>query len=254
MNGMGKANTPAQRKWPHKPMPWEQIINLPECKLIKPLNTCSELVLLRNPDDTHWLVGRYRDMTEFAAVLRFDAALRDVLSANRVRLGLRNTDVPPTEIARQKCYGVMVQGETYSKDFAASRLNPMARPVQALEPISINRITDCAGNVKRFWASQTPQSHHVVEFNNLETLGVSRKSGNNGMDYFQLPSVLLAAEFHQRYISAVLKPTHHWNKLRLAAEMPAVYSGLYLERSKLFESLWAVANAILSRAGLVAIL
>jgi hypothetical protein len=70
------------------------------------------------------------------------------------------------------------------------------------------------------------------------------------MDYFQLPAVLLAAEFHQRYISAILKPTHHWDKPRLAAEMPAVYNGLYFERSKLLEPLWSVSKTIFECAGL----
>ena len=113
-----------------------------------------------------------------------------------------------------------------------------------------NRISDREENVKSFWDSQTPQSHHIIEFNNLEALGVSRKNGNVGMDYFQLPAVLLAAEFHQRYISAILKPTHNWEKSKLAAEIPTVYSSLYLERSKLFEPLWFVSKAILERAGL----
>jgi hypothetical protein len=70
------------------------------------------------------------------------------------------------------------------------------------------------------------------------------------MDYFQLPAVLLAAEFHQRYISAILKPTHNWTKAKLEAEIPSMYSSLYLERSKLFEPMWCVSRAVFERAGL----
>lgn len=139
-----------------------------------------------------------------------------------------------------------IQGENSNEDFATKRLNQTALPVRELKTLPTNRKTDRENNVKQFWDSQTPQSHHIVEFNNLEGLGVSRRIGNEGMDYFQLPAVLLAAEFHQRYISAVLKPTHNWKKTKLEAEMPAVYSSLYLERSKLFESMWFVSKAILS--------
>ena len=114
----------------------------------------------------------------------------------------------------------------------------------------MNRRTDREENVKRFWDSQTPQSHHIVEFNNLETLGVSHEIGLAEMDYQQLPAVLLAAEFHQRYISAILKPAQHWGKAKLQTDMVALYRGLYLGRGPLFEPLWRISQVILKHAGL----
>jgi len=231
-------------------MPWKAIITLPECKTVTPSKHFSELFLLKNSDDTHWLIGQYKDMTKFATVLRTDKTTRDFLSAHRVRIGLRESDIPPADIQRQERYGVTTRGENYSKDFTEKRLNPIAQPVRKLITFPINRIADREENVKRFWESQTPQSHHIVEFKNLEALGASSKNGNEGMDYLQLPAVLLAAEFHQRYISAVLKPTHNWEKAKLAAEMHTVYSSLYLERSKLFEPLWSVSKTIFERTNL----
>jgi len=114
----------------------------------------------------------------------------------------------------------------------------------------MNRRTDREENVNAFWETQTPQSHHVVEFNNLEALGVSSKIGTTEMDYLQLPAVLLAAEFHQHYISAILKPTHRMDKLTLSKEIVSAYRQLYTSRSKLFEPLWIVSKVILQEAGL----
>ena len=210
-----------------------------------------KLFLFKNStDDTSWLIGQYKDMARFATGLRRDKELRDFLSVNRIRIGLRDTDVPPANIERQECYGTIIQGENKNEDFTTTRLNQIARPVRVLKTFPVNRKTDREENVKGFWDSQTPQSHHIVEFNNLKTLGVSRKGGSESMDYDQLPAVLLAAEFHQRYISAVLKPAHNWEKTKLETEMATAYSRLYLGRSKLFEPMWFISKVILERAGL----
>lgn len=135
-------------------------------------------------------------------------------------------------------------------DEAIQFLNQIARPVRVLKTFPVRRKTDREENVKSFWDSQTPQSHHIVEFNNLKKLGVSRKDGSESMDYDQLPAVLLAAEFHQRYISAALKPAHNWGKTKLETEMATAYSRLYLERSKLFEPMWFISKVIFERVGL----
>jgi hypothetical protein len=158
--------------------------------------------------------------------------------------------VPPAGIERQARYGPLVRGTDHDKDFTPGRLNPVALPVQEISPVSVNRKTDREDNVKGFWASQTPQSHHIVEFNNLETLGASHKTGNAEMDYLQLPAVLLAAEFHQRYISAILKPAQQWGKQQLRSAIASVYRDLYLGKGPLFEPLWRVSRVILEEAGI----
>jgi len=199
-------------------------------------------------DDTGWLVGPYKEMTRLATDLRNDKTMRDFLSVNRVRIGLRNSDIPPADIERRERYGPSIRGENHDQDFTTARLNAIARPVREQTPPSVNRKTDREENVKSFWDSQTPQSHHIVEFNNLETLGVSHKVGNEEMDYLQLPAVLLAAEFHQRYISAILKPAQRWEKGKLQSEIIAVYRSLYLGRSQLFEPMWIISKVILENA------
>ncbi len=231
-------------------MLWNAIANLAGCQPVTPKNY-SELFLFKTSlDETGWLIGPYKSMTPLATALRSDAELREFLSVKRVRLGLRDTDVPPANIERQVRYGSTVQGANPNQDFTAARVNPLALPVRDLTPPSGNRRTDREENVKRFWDSQTPQSHHIVEFNNLETLGVSHEIGLAEMDYQQLPAVLLAAEFHQRYISAILKPAQHWGKAKLQPDMVALYRGLYLGRGPLFEPLWRISQVILKHAGL----
>lgn len=229
-------------------MPWKKIIGLPDCRTVA-LKNFPQFFTLKNADGTHWLIGQYEELTGFASALRHDETLRDFLTVHRIRIGLRDSDVAPTGIERQKNYGTSVRGEKYNEDFKNQRLNPVAGPVRALKVPPLNRITDQEENIKHFWESQTPQSHHIVEFNNLQMLGVSCRDGCEGMDYSRLPAVLLAAEFHQRYISSILKPMHSWERERLEIEMPDFYAQLYLERSKLFEPLWSVSKVIFERAG-----
>ena len=213
-----------------------------------PGNSSQFFLLQTSVDDTGWLVGPYEEMTDFATELRRNESLRDFLSANRIRIGLRDTDIPPANIKRQEDYGTFIHGKNHDKDFTTARLNPTAQPVHTEKTPSANRKTDREENVKGFWESQTPQSHHIVEFKNLKTLGVSRKRGNEEMDYLQLPTVLLAAEFHQRYISTILKLTHKWKRSKLQSEIVPIYRSIYLERGKLFEPLWMVTKIILEEA------
>ena len=230
-------------------MPWKAIAQLSGCESVLAGGEFSRCLVIRTPvDETGWMIGPYEEMTRFATRLRHDADLRDLLGSKRIRIGLRKTDVPPAGTARQTRYGPAVPGENRERDFTDERLNPLVLPVgKEAEPT--NRKTDREQNVKTFWETQTPQSHHIVEFNSLNALGVSSADGKTGMDYLGLPAVLLAAEFHQRYISAILKPAHRWGKIQLQSEMARLYRDLYIERSKLFEPLWLISKAILERAG-----
>ena len=202
---------------------------------------------------THWLVGRYREVAAIAKQLRDDKNLRDILTHHQVCIGLRKEDVPPKEVARQERYGPTVRGQDYQTDFTARRPNPLALPVHSNRPIPINRRGDREQNVKDYWATQTPRAHHIVEFNNLETLGVSHEIGDKEMDYKQLPAVLLAAEFHQRYISSILKPAQKLSAPTLRAGIAAVYQGLYQGRGQMFEPLWEISKIILKQAGITVI-
>jgi hypothetical protein len=93
-------------------MPWKAIADFPGCKPVTLSSSYPRLFVFRtSADDTGWLVPPYKEMTRFAADLRHDSALRDFLSSNRIRIGLRKTDVPPANIARQDRYGLGAPGQ-----------------------------------------------------------------------------------------------------------------------------------------------
>ena len=228
-------------------MLWLEITNQPGCEWVTPPGDYPQFYLFRVSDGTSWLVGRYNELTRLATNLRDSETLRDYLSAKKVRLGLRSSDVPPADVERQKHYGSTIPGPMV--DYTSLRVRSTAQPVNPQSPPPINRKSDREENVKTFWATQTPQSHHIVEFNNLETLGFSNKVGVREQDYLNLPAVLLAAEFHQRYITAILRPAQYWGKAKLGEEIVAVYRRLYQGRSRLLEPLWRVSAVILAKAG-----
>ena len=228
-------------------MLWNTIKSLPGCERAAPpgLNE-SHIYLLRvERDKSAWLIAPYESLTRFATALRQRADLRDFLSANRVRIGLRDTDKPPAEVERQPCFGDTVAGKNAGVNYTVARKNPSAIPVNPPASASVNRRTDREGNVLGYWQTQTPQSHHIVEYNNLAKLGVSGKGRATEMDYERLPAVLLAAEFHQKYISMILKPPQHWPKDVLRRGISMLYRKLYLQRSDLFQPLWKVSEAII---------
>jgi hypothetical protein len=232
-------------------MPWKAITELSGCESLFVEGDFSRCFVIRSGvDETGWMIGPYGQLTRFAARLRYDAHLRNLLTSKRVRIGFRKTDVPPVGIARQLRYGPVIVGENRLRDFTDKRPNPVVLPVRKVAA-PISRKSDREQNVSRFWVTQTPQSHHIVEFNSLNTLGVSTADGKTGMDYLGLPAVLLAAEFHQRYISAILKQAHSWEKEKLHSRIGGLYRDLYQHRSKLFEPLWLVSSAILERAGVM---
>ena len=200
---------------------------------------------------SRWLIGPYSQLTPLATALRTDVQLRDQLAKLRVRLGLRKTDVPPADVERKERYGTTVQGPNHTTVF--ERPNPTAQPARDNRPTSPNRITDQRLNVKQFWDTQTPQSHHIVEFNQLETLGVSKRIGVTELDHAQLPCVLLAAEFHQRYISVYFKQFHRLSAIQLSSEMHRIYHQLYVGRSVLFGPLWNASSVILRQAGITVV-
>ena len=200
---------------------------------------------------TRWLIGPYNKLTTLATALRTNAGPRQTLSDLRVRLGLRETDLPPTG-DRQARYGESKPGVPPGRGFLNDRKEQLALPAREGRPLDLNRRTDRASNVLTYWQSQTPQSHHIVEYNNLREIGVSAKGekGEREMDHGQLPAVLLAAEFHQGYFSAFLKQAHGLNEKQLRDRMPGLYRSLYVGQSALFKPLWSISQLILREAGL----
>ena len=232
-------------------MIWERIEKLPASARIPLPAPYRQMYLISIlADKSGWLVGPYKHLTRLATDLRTRDDLRDILAKKRVRFGLRQTDVPPADVERQERYGPFVRGANHDQNFAAARVKPLATPFRADRPAPGNRISDRKENVMTFWATQTPQSHHIVEFNHLEELGVSHEPGDQELDHGQLPAVLLAGEFHQRYLSAILKQTHGWDRKALQAGLTKLYRSLYVERSHLFHPLWDISKIILVEAGI----
>jgi hypothetical protein len=203
-----------------------------------------------SPTPSFWMIGQYKDQTRLATELWNNTGVQDFLANHRVRLGLRATDLPPAGLERQERYGSTITGADAARSFVSQRVNPVSSPVRPGQPAPFNRRGDREENVRLFWESQTPQSHHIVEFNHLRDIGVSKETGIGPMDHGQLPCILLAAEFHQRYISSILKQTHGWSAARLRSNLPDIYSSIYLRGGAPFQPLWEVSRIILRAAGL----
>jgi hypothetical protein len=233
-------------------MLWNQISKLPGCEHVSPPGSRGgDMFLLRiAADKSSWLIAPYESLTVFATALRERGDLRDFLGDHQVRIGLRASDIPPADVDRQKRFGNTKDGPNADKDFTPLRKNELSQPVNPLAQ-STNRRTDREANVHSFWQTQTPQSHHIVEYNNLAKLGVSEKGRMKEMDYDRLPAVLLAAEFHQKYISMILKPPQHWPVAQLRRDITSLYRRLYVQRSELFKPLWQVSKFILAEGGLL---
>ena len=199
-------------------MMWDDLKKISGAKTVLVPGGYGEPILLPvagapTPTPSFWMIGRYKDQTRLATALRQDAALQAFVAAQGVRFGLRDTDRPPAVgAARQERYGAPVAGANAGINLAPQRLQAVS---QAVRPACPRRPTARATSWATCNASgrrKTPQSHHVVEFNHLRDLGVSHESGTGPLDHAQLPCVLLAAEFHQRYFSAILKQTHGWKR------------------------------------------
>jgi len=81
-----------------------------------------------------------------------------------------------------------------SGDFIECRKIETHTPI-AKDKACGSRISDRHANVMSYWKTQSPQAHHIVEFNNLEAVGASTRDGSGDLDYLQLPCVLMMRSF-----------------------------------------------------------
>jgi hypothetical protein len=230
---------------------WEKIKAISGIQSARPPGDYEEMFLLPAPPDeigpSNWLIGQYKHQTAFATELRNSLLLQNFVKHRRVRFGLRKTDRAPVGGEQQKSRGPMVPGANANRNFTGMRGPSPITPVRpGVQPI--NRVGDQNENVRLFWKTQTPHSHHIVEFNHLNKLGKSQKEGPDDLDRQQLPCVLLAPEFHKRYISSVLGPIRFWNLEKLRADLRETYRSIYLSSGSLFSPLWAVSEIILDAA------
>ena len=231
---------------------WNKFLEKFSDYTIDPPGNYGKMILLPIEDGSinksKWLIGKYGDLKKLATDLRLNKNnLRKFMGENKIRLGLRSTDVAPYGLDRQKRFGDFVAGKASGRDFTSERIYSSSLPVSD-KSFSVNRRNDREGNVSTFWISQTPQSHHIVEFNHLKDINVSNRKGKEEMDHSELPCVLLAAEFHQSYISEILKEFHGLGEDELKRELFTIYYNLYVEKSPLFAPLWEVSKMILEHA------
>jgi hypothetical protein len=225
---------------------WERIKSAGVCKPLPLPEPFPDVLVTRDiGQEGHWLVGPYSNLKRLARQMRSDAALCELLSKRKVRFGFRETDQPPTGLKWQRAYGEMEPRA--SADHTAERKKTILSPVLPNQPQPTARFSDEFANVERYWAAQTPQAHHIVEFNNLRELGLSSEEGTGDLDYKQLPCVLLMAEFHQRYVSSYLKSTHEWDgkPKEVLARLTNLYQAIYRHQNRALHSLWQIAETIL---------
>ena len=199
---------------------------------------------------TSWLVGPYARLATLATALRTNEELWPMLTKLGVRIGLRSTDTPSME-ERQIRFGPTELAVADEHAIAGMRQVNLAKTTFG-QAAAVFRRNDLQKNVASFWKTQTPDSHHIVEYNNLRDIGVSQKEekGTGEMDHAQLPAVLLAAEFHKCYLTVILKKIRRMKEAQLRQLMPGTYQSLYVEQSDLFEPLWRISKVILKQAGL----
>lgn len=227
---------------------WERIRQLGVCEPAGLPPPYTDLLWTSNPkNEDHWLVGRHPLLSNLAYTLRYDKGLFDRLRATGVQFGFRAQDIPPLRAKRQESYGTAVA--TAVVNHSRERRQTLHEPLRGSQP-PLARQGDKLANVLGYWATQTPQAHHIVEFNNLKAAGVSRRSGTNDLDYDGLPCVLLIAEFHQRFISSQLKFTHasEGSAKEILALLRPPYENLYRKRVPKLVALWSISEIILDAA------
>jgi hypothetical protein len=198
-------------------------------------------------ESLYWVIGPYPVLCELSKELRTNQELSESLLKNGIQFGFRKTDKPPTGLTRQKEYG---KSEAQPVgDFSESRLIETHIPIKGKEVTSC-RISDQYSNIMEYWKTQSPQAHHIVEFNNLEAARVSTRTGSGDLDYQLLPCVLMMAEFHQRYITSKLKDTHGWDDrpAELIKKLRARYDQIYFSDAPQLASLGKISAAKFSVA------
>lgn len=228
---------------------WEEISRSSVCDPVSLPEPYTEALVTRDPGcSQHWLIGPHPILNRLAKQLRSDQVLCELLRERGVCFGFRVTDVPPLARNRQKSYGDRVTRAT--TDHSKQRRETKHQPVYSAVLAPTARVTDEFACVETYWATQTPQAHHIVEFNNLEAVGVSCVGGAGDLDYDRLPCVLLIAEFHQRYVSSVLKSMHKWQgrSRQLLKQLRPCYETIYRKQAPGLLSLWHISKIILDTA------
>jgi hypothetical protein len=199
-----------------------------------------------------WLIGSYAALCELADALKWDPnrngykieALEAKLRKCRPRFGLRKTDRPPQrefqkkmdefdeltveeelELASDQGLDKLIARRTASPEAYRGRGEAGGgKNATSAEP----RRAELYDEVRDFWISQTLQAHHIVEDNIVKKLGLRAPE----LARAEAPAVLLAPEFHQRYLAVPKAEREAFNN-KLTPEsafiaLRKISAGLYL--------------------------
>jgi len=173
-----------------------------------------------------WLVGPYAQVRAIAQFLRVDAALQIELTQLYVRFGRRDDDRPPSGEHPLKGIGDWGPARTFN-------LSSVHRITRAK---TIARVTDLYDPVSKYWSMRSLESHHIVEKSVLTDL----KLNTDDLADDHAPSVLLTAEFHQRFLTPKLasergffKEPKNRTASAVCQQLNKIYNDLYPQNSVL---------------------
>jgi len=211
-----------------------------------PLSSEFREILVTRPQRSHlgrmlsWLIGTYREVRQIARSLPSDKALQEKLIALNVRVGRRETDVPPQALRKGRDPGIGDWGTAKVVNVAsllAQRKDPSNRGKTTA------RVSDLYDPVQTYWAVRTLEAHHIVEKGILGDLHLNK----GDLDNNRAPTVLLAAEFHQRLFTSEVAAERDQFKSKLeGAQAYALLKDIYdkLYSDLVLESLKEVAEII----------
>jgi hypothetical protein len=186
-----------------------------------------------------WLIGPYQQVREIARSLPTDPSLQDKLTALNVRVGRRLTDHPPKVLRKGRDPGIGDWGT--ANTISVNALIGKRDPKNPGKPMA--RVSDLYDPVRTYWAARTLEAHHIIEKGILADLHLNKGDlDNNGA-----PTVLLAAEFHQRLFTSEVAAERNQFKSKLhGAQAHGLLKGIYdqLYSDPVLKSLKEIADII----------
>jgi len=180
-------------------------------------------IVLTKPQKSHldrsfcWLIGPFLAVREIAEFLRSEKGLQDELTVLNVRIGRRETDLPPQG---QRIQRIGDKGEANTTD--RTQTIDLRKVPGKLMP----RVSDLYDPVRKYWAARSLEAHHIVEKGMLADLHLNKRDLNND----RAPTVLLSAEFHQRlFTSEVARERGKFKTKLQGAQAYELLKGIYDE-------------------------
>lgn len=198
-------------------------------------------VVSGKPENRHWVIGPYDDLTKLARDLRVDATAR--ASFGQACFGRRYSDLPPT--GPQPSGGFRKAMEST----LPHPINPALANMRQVDPNLTPRRSDLYDAFADFYSKKTLEAHHIVEKSILGSLG--RNKGD--LRDAGAPCVLVVAELHQQiYTPEVSAFRASFSRGMSSHEQAVVLTRIYadLYASTQMADLLAIANIIIGQVRL----